>query len=133
VIRAYTDMVADLFHIGHLNLIKRAKEKCDHLIIGIHTDTDVASYKRKPIISEKDRYEIIRSCRYVDEVIESAPLIITEDFIKKNKIDIIIRGDDVTTEHMKQLKVPLELGIVKFLPRTKNISTSDLINKIKEL
>jgi cytidyltransferase-like protein len=132
MIRAYLDMAADMFHIGHLNLIKRSRNMSDYLIVGVHSDLDIASYKRLPIIPEYDRYEIVRCCKYVDEVITSAPLSITKEFIEENKINVVIRGDDKTPEIMEQLKVPMEMGIVKFLPRTENISTSDIIRKIKE-
>ena len=132
MIRAYLDMAADMFHIGHLNLIKRSRNMCDYLIVGVHSDLDIASYKRMPVIPEDDRYEIIRCCKYVDEVIVSAPLSITKKFIEENKINVVIRGNDKTPEIMKQLKVPMEMGIVKFLPRTENISTSDIIRKIKD-
>ena len=131
VIRVYTDMVADMFHIGHLNLIKRAKEMGDYLIVGIHSDEDIRNYKRPPIIPEKDRYEIIRSCRYVDKVVEAAPLVMTREFIETNNIDLVVRGNDITPELLIQQAAPNEMGILRYLPRTKNISTTDIIQKIK--
>ena len=87
MIRVYVDMVADLFHSGHVNFLKQAKECGDYLIVGVHSDKDVASYKRKPIIGEKNRCEMIKSCRYVDKVINNAPLMITKEFIDYNEID----------------------------------------------
>ena len=133
MIRVYTDMAADMFHIGHLNLIKRAREQGDYLIVGVHSDEDIASYKRSPIIEEKDRYEIVRSCRYVDEVIEEAPLIMTKQFIESNNINLVVRGDDITPELLKQQADPISMGIMRYLPRTKDVSTTDLIQKIKYL
>ena len=62
---AYTYGVYDLFHIGHINLFKRIKENCDKLIVGVHNDEQVMTYKKKPIISYDDRLEIIKSCKYV--------------------------------------------------------------------
>jgi len=131
MIRVYTDMAADMFHIGHLNLIKRAKGMGDYLIVGIHSDEDIGNYKRPPIIPENDRYEIIRSCRYVNEVIEAAPLVMTKEFIEANNIDLVVRGNDVTPELLRQQAAPNEMGIMRYLPRTKNISTTDIIQKIK--
>lgn len=122
-----------MFHIGHLNLIKRAREQGDYLIVGVHSDEDIASYKRSPIIEEKDRYEIVRSCRYVDEVIEEAPLIMTKQFIESNNINLVVRGDDITPELLKQQADPISMGIMRYLPRTKDVSTTDLIQKIKYL
>ena len=67
----YTAGVFDLFHIGHLNLLKRSKEMCDYLIVGIVTDEHTMRMKgKKPFIPFEERMEIVRSCRYVDEVVE---------------------------------------------------------------
>lgn len=132
MIRVYTDMAADMFHVGHLNLIKRAREQGDYLIVGVHSDQDIASYKRRPVIEEQDRYEIIRSCRYVDEVIEDAPLIMTKDFIESNNINLVVRGDDITPELLKQQADPISMGIMKYVPRTEGVSTTSIIEKIKE-
>ena len=129
--RVYTDMAADLFHIGHLNLIKRAKKLGDYLIVGIHSDEDIGKYKRKPIIPERDRYEIVKNCKHVDEIIEGAPLVMSKDFIQKHSIDLVVRGDDISPELLKQQAVPIQMGIMKYVPRTKFISTTSLIQKIK--
>ena len=66
----YTQGTYDMFHIGHLNLIKNAKRRCDYLIVGVNTDELVESYKNKrPIVPLEERAEIVRSIKYVDEVI----------------------------------------------------------------
>lgn len=66
----YTTGVFDMFHIGHLNILKKAKEACDHLIVGVSTDELVLSEKNKvPIIPFDERCEILKSIRYVDEVV----------------------------------------------------------------
>ena len=66
----YTAGVFDLFHIGHLNLIKKAKQNCDYLIVGVNSDKLVQQYKHKtPVISEKERLEIIKSLKYVDQAV----------------------------------------------------------------
>jgi len=66
----YTSGVYDLFHIGHLNLLKKAKEQCDYLIVSISTDELVQEYKnRKPIINLKDRMAIVEAIKYVDKVV----------------------------------------------------------------
>tara|TARA_R110000765_G_C18536910_1_gene560377 strand:+ start:64 stop:456 length:393 start_codon:yes stop_codon:yes gene_type:complete len=124
-------MSADIFHVGHLNLIKRAKTFGDYLIVGVHSDKDISKYKRKPIISEQDRYEIIRSCKYVDDVIEAAPLMMTEKFIKYYNIDLVVRGDDVTEEHLRQQAYPIKANIIRYVPRTKGISTTEIMRRIK--
>lgn len=133
MIRVYVDIVGDLFHVGHLNCFRKARELFDSpvcLIVGIHSDSAVASYKRVPIINEEHRYEMIRSCRLVDEVIEAAPLAMTKEFILENKIDFVVHGDDITEELKRQYLVPAKLGIVKYVPYTKGISTTEIIKRI---
>jgi len=132
MIRVYVDMAADMFHIGHLNLIKRSKELGDYLVVGVHSDKEIASYKRKPIIEETQRYEIVRSCKYVDEVIEAAPLVITEEFLNKHSLDIVVHGDDISEEVARQHVIPVAKGIVEYLPRTEGTSTTNIIERIKE-
>lgn len=66
----YTAGVFDLFHIGHLNILKKAKEQCDHLIVAVSTDELVMEYKHKrPVICFDERIEIVKAIRYVDEVV----------------------------------------------------------------
>lgn len=130
--RVYIDMVADLFHVGHLNIIKKAKKMGDVLIVGIHSDEDVKSYKRTPIICHDQRVEIIKSIKYVDEVIENAPLSITKDFLDKNKINIVVHGDDKSASISDQHKYIIDNNIIKYVNYTKGISTSCIINRIKE-
>ena len=131
MIRVYADIVGDLFHIGHINLFKQARELGDHLIVGVHSDITVESYKKRPIIKQDDRYEMIRNCRLVDEVIEDAPRVITKDYLDKHNIDLVVHGNDPSPEFEEQHKVPLELGIMKYVPYTKGVSTSEIIGKAR--
>tara|TARA_B110000977_G_C11023923_1_gene472413 strand:- start:716 stop:1117 length:402 start_codon:yes stop_codon:yes gene_type:complete len=126
--RIYVDGVFDLFHVGHLNLLKNAKKHGDILVVGIISDKDTESYKRTPIINHKNRISMLKYCSLVDEVIENPPLLITQQFIIDNKIDLVIHADDSKQEEF--FKVPIELGIMKYVPYTKSISTTMIINKI---
>lgn len=90
----YTSGVYDLFHIGHLNLLKRAKEQCDYLIVSVSTDELVLKYKnRKPIINFKDRSAIVEAIKYVDKVVPQTNRNKLEAF-HKFKFDKIFVGDD---------------------------------------
>ena len=71
----YTTGVFDLFHIGHLNILRRAKEQCEYLIVGISTDELVFEYKKKkPVIPFEERKQIVEAIKYVDEVIPQVAL-----------------------------------------------------------
>ena len=125
-------MVADLFHYGHVNFLKQARSHGDFLLVGIHADETVESYKRTPILTMKERIASVQGCRYVDEVIPNAPLEITRKWIKKHNIELIIHGDDVAPEVRDTwYKVPLEMGIYQSVGYTEGISTTELIARIK--
>lgn len=133
----YVIGVFDLFHRGHLELLKRAKELGDKLVVAINGDEMVASYKRLPFFNEQDRLELIKACKYVDE----AFIIRKYDnrkYIEKYKVNLIIHGDDwPEASYMKQIRVTEEYlkhndCKLVLLPYTKGISTSDLIETIKK-
>ena len=125
-------MTADLFHFGHVNFLKQASEIGDYLIAGIHSDETVQNYKRSPIMTMEERISVVASCRYVDEVIPNAPLIIDLKWIKKHNIHLVVHGDDFS-EDLLQLcyKIPIEMGIFKKVPYTPGISTTDITNRLK--
>ena len=131
--RVYVDMVADLFHYGHANFLRQAKQFGDHLIVGIHSDEVVKEYKRTPILTMRDRVDTVSSCRYVDEVISDAPLVVDLKWLNTHRIDLVVHGDDFS-EHMKQLcyKVPIDLGILRLVSYTSMISTTEIIKRIEK-
>src|SRR5699024_7096889 len=93
VIIGYTAGVYDLFHIGHLNLLKNAKGMCDKLIVGVTTD-ELVKYKGKtPVIPFVDRIEIVRNIKYVDAVVAQEDMD-KLTMCKKLKADILFVGDD---------------------------------------
>ena len=124
-------MVADLFHYGHVNFLKQCSELGDLLIVGIHSDKDVESYKRIPILSFEERVKVVQACKYVDKVVQG-PLILTTEFINKYNIDNIIHAhdkDDTSYENLHK-NVPKEKFIR--LDYTSGISTTDIIKRIKD-
>ncbi len=132
----YTDMAVDLFHRGHIEFLKqvRGRYPSDHLIIGVHSDAVVTSYKRLPIFSMEDRVEIISNTIFPDQVLPDVPLIITKEFIDKHKIDRVAYAayDGEYTEYQKEVafKYPLEIGIMRAFPYYDGISTTVIIDRI---
>ena len=126
-------MVADLFHYGHVNFLRQAREYGDYLLVGVHADETVMSYKRRPILSMEERVASVEGCRYVDEVVSNAPLMIERAWIKQHNIDLILHGDDVSREMEERwYKIPIELGINRSVGYTSGISTTDIIARIRE-
>lgn len=126
----YTTGVYDLFHIGHLNLLKNCKSMCDKLIVGVTVDELVKYKNKKSVIPFSERIEIIRSCKYVDVAIPQYKIdkVLT---IKKIKADYLFVGDDwFLDKKWKTLEKKLSLMNCKviYFPYTKNTS-STLINK----
>lgn len=90
----YTTGVFDLFHIGHLNILKKAKEQCDYLIVGVTTDDEVLRIKNKvPFICYEERKQIVESIKYVDKVVPETnadKIAAWEEF----RFNVIFKGDD---------------------------------------
>ena len=130
----YADMIADIFHSGHVNFLKHASKLGDKFIVGLNSDEDAMKYKRKPIIPLKDRKEVISSCKYVDYVISPSPLVITKEFLEKYNIDLVVHAhDENDLSYNFMYKIPIELGKFKRLEYTKGISTTDIIRKCKNI
>ena len=130
---AYTAGVYDLFHIGHLNLLKNAKAMCDKLVVGVTTD-DLVSYKgKKAMIPFEDRIEIVRSIKYVDAVVPQSDMD-KLTMCKKLGAQILFVGDDwYGTEKWKKYEEEFkQAGIqIVYFPYTKGVS-STLITKTLE-
>lgn len=130
----YTTGVFDLFHIGHLNILKNAKSNCDILIVGVTTDKYAHEYKKKkPIIPFEERVKIIESIKYVDKVV---PQIDHNKFSawKKLKFDIIFVGDDwMGTKKWKNFEKEFEKYdvTIKYFARTQGTSSSQIKKKLE--
>lgn len=129
----YTTGVFDMFHIGHLNILKRAKEQCEFLIVGVTTDALCQSRKNKlPIICEKDRVEIVESIRYVDKVVLQHDMD-KLSAVKLYGIDAVFVGSDWQgtpswNNYEKEFK---EVGCdVVYLQHTEGISSTILRERV---
>ena len=133
--RVYIDGIFDLFHYGHLESFKKCKELDTYvyLIVGIIGDDDAENYKRRPIIEEKHRYEIIKNIKYVDKIIENPPLVLTKEFMENNNIDLVVHGfsnkNDINNQN-KFFMYPKSINKFKEIEYCNEINTTDIINKI---
>ncbi len=133
MIRVYSDMVADLFHYGHMEFLKKARAFGDYLLVGVDDDATAERNKRKPILTMEERVASVAGCRYVDEVLPHAPWIIDRTWIEKHNIHLVVHGDDYTPEYQEEVyKVPIEMGIFRVVPYTGGISTTEIIRRCQQ-
>lgn len=125
----YTQGVYDVFHIGHLNLLKKAKSLCSKLIVGVNDDALVEAYKnKKTVIPVDERVEIVRAIRWVDEA-HIATTLDKVDAYHQYKFDVVFIGDDWKgSERWTKTEEELaEFGVkVEYLPHTPGISSTML-------
>lgn len=120
----------DVFHIGHLNILRRARALGDRLIVGVSTDQlNVKKKGRPPVYSERDRMTIVASLDCVDEVFPEESLEWKGQYIQAHNGDVLVMGDDWEG----RFDMYKELCEVVYLPRTENISTTEIIASIRAI
>ncbi|KAJ6839219.1 ethanolamine-phosphate cytidylyltransferase [Iris pallida] len=133
----YIDGAFDLFHAGHVEILRLARELGDFLLVGIHTDQTVSSTRgaHRPIMNLHERSLSVLACRYVDEVIIGAPWEVSKDMITTFNISLVVHGrvaenKDFMMEKSNPYAVPMEMGIFQQLESPLDITTSTIIKRI---
>jgi glycerol-3-phosphate cytidylyltransferase len=128
--RVITFGTFDVFHIGHVNIFKRAKTLGDTLIVGVSSDALNKEKKgRAPIYSLKSRLDIIEAIRYVDEVFVEESMALKRHYILEHKADVLVMGND-WQGRFDELN---DICRVSYLPRTPSVSTTEIIEVIKDI
>jgi len=128
--RVITFGTFDVFHIGHVNILERAKKEGDYLIVGLSSDElNFSKKQRYPVYPQAQRVKIVESLRFVDEVFIEESLDLKAQYIQQFNADVLVMGDDWVGKFdaMKQY------CDVKYLPRTPSISTTEIIEVVKGL
>lgn len=118
----------DVFHVGHLNILRRARALGDRLVVGV--STDALTFKKKaryPVYCEDDRMAIVAALSYVDEVFREESLEWKGEYIREYGADVLVMGDDWEGK----FDMFKELCEVVYLPRTENISTTEILAGIR--
>lgn len=119
----------DLLHKGHINILRRAKELGDHLIVAVSTDEFNALKGKKAYYSYEDRKMIVEAIRYVDEVIPEETWEQKREDVKKHHVDIVVMGSD--WEGAPEFEVLRNDCQLVYLPRTEDISTTQIKEDLK--
>ncbi|MDR7255399.1 cytidyltransferase-like protein [Nocardioides sp. BE266] len=129
--RVYVDMVGDLFHAGHVALLREARRHGDQLVVGVLSDETARAYKRRPIMTLAERVAVIEACRYVDEVVPDAPFEVTQEFLDEHAITTVVHGDDLSPEAATTIYGPaVASGRYVAVPRTTDLSTTEVIRRV---
>ncbi|KAJ8759825.1 hypothetical protein K2173_009926 [Erythroxylum novogranatense] len=134
--RVYADGIYDLFHFGHARSLEQAKKLFPHtyLLVGCCNDETTHKYKGKTVMTEAERYESLRHCKWVDEVIPDAPWVVTQEFLDKHNIDYVAHDAlpyaDASGAGKDVYEFVKKVGRFKETKRTDGISTSDIIMRI---
>lgn len=133
----YCDGVYDLCHVGHKVLFQNALAFGNRLYVGVVGDEDANNYKRPPIMTHAERCAEVQACKAVTKVIPNAPCFgLTREFLDQHQIHVVAFGEEYLERYPDPkddpyYRVPREMGIAKPLPRTKGLSTSELIKRIQ--
>lgn len=124
-----------MIHSGHYNAIRQAKALCDTLVVGVNSDEEVIRVKGPTILSTKERSDIIRSCRWVDEVAEGTEYSVSEEVLDRYNCQFYAHGDDavIDADGNDMCAILEGKGRFKMFKRTTGVSTTDIIGKLLSL
>jgi glycerol-3-phosphate cytidylyltransferase len=131
----YTTGVFDLFHIGHLNILRRAKEQCEYLIVGVSTDDLVQSYKHKlPVIPFEHRKAIVEAIRYVDKVVPQLTMDKMQA-LEEVGFDVMFHGDDWKGTELYnnyEIEFAKKNAVIEYLTHTDGVSSTAIAEKMRK-
>ncbi|KAL0871847.1 hypothetical protein ABMA27_004322 [Loxostege sticticalis] len=131
-VRVWCDGCYDMVHFGHANSLRQAKALGDVLIVGVHTDEEIAKHKGPPVFTQEERYKMVKAIKWVDQVVEGAPYVTTLETLDKYQCDFCVHGDDitVTADGIDTYHLVKKAGRYREVLRTAGVSTTDLVGRM---
>ncbi|NXS14873.1 PCY2 cytidylyltransferase, partial [Neodrepanis coruscans] len=117
---------------GHSNQLRQARAMGDYLIVGVHTDEEIAKHKGPPVFTQEERYKMVQAIKWVDEIAPGAPYVTTLETLDKYNCDFCVHGDDITLtidgkDTYEEVKTA---GRYRECKRTQGVSTTDLVGRM---
>ncbi|KAF4662105.1 Ethanolamine-phosphate cytidylyltransferase [Perkinsus chesapeaki] len=130
--RGYIDGCFDIMHSGHYNAIRQAKAQCDVLVVGIHSDDEIASNKAPPVMKQEERYELLKHVKWIDEILHDVPYAPSLKTLARAKADFCVHGDDMPVDSTGRGAYDdlRDAGKLRVIKRTEGVSTTDLVGRL---
>lgn len=130
--RVWSDGCYDMVHFGHANQLRQTKAMGDYLVVGVHSDAEIAKHKGPPVFTQEERYKIVNSIKWVDEVVQDAPYITSLETLEKYDCDFCVHGSDTTldADGLDTYRFVKAAGKYRECHRTIGVSTTDLVDRM---
>jgi ethanolamine-phosphate cytidylyltransferase len=135
-IRIFMDGAFDLLHYGHMNAFRLARSLGTRLVVGVNSDESITQCKGAPLMSDEERLLMVKTCKFVDKVVENCPYVMSPEYldwvIKEYDIDYVVHGSDpcYTLDGQDVYVSAKAAGKFRTIPRTEGVSTSDILGRI---
>jgi ethanolamine-phosphate cytidylyltransferase len=134
-IRIFMEGAFDLMHFGHMNAFRLGRSLGTHLVVGVNSDESITECKAPPLMNSDERLAMVRSCKFVDEVVPNTPYIMNEEYIdyifQTFNVDYIIHGDDPCIVDGRDVyETAKRAGKFRTIPRTEGVSTTDILGRM---
>lgn len=135
-VRVYMDGCFDVMHFGHANALRQARALGDVLVVGLCSEAEIRKHKGPPVMSDDERRVAVSSVKWVDEVLDDAPYVVTPEFLREliehHDIDIIVHGDDpcIGVDGQDVYKAVKEMGRFRTVKRTEGVSSTDIVGRM---
>jgi len=135
VTRGYIDGCFDIMHSGHYNAIRQAKMVCDQLVVGVHSDEEIAENKALPVMRQDERYALLEHIKWIDEIVYDVPYSPLLETLEKCSADFCVHGDDMPVNAQGECAYDKmkDAGKLRIIKRTEGVSTTDLIGRLLTL